>query len=81
MDENTHYLYLTIKNCLLALCIIIISGMVSCQSTKYQTRKIVEAGNSPIEAACAIGVLSRSSNYDPICIQFFSNYKENTNGN
>lgn len=38
---------------ILGVIAITVSSLVSCQASKYQLRKAIEAGASPMEAACA----------------------------
>jgi hypothetical protein len=57
MNDNEFWIK-TWKNTLIAFCIITVSGMVSCQSSKYQLRKMTEATGSGIESSCAIEMIS-----------------------
>lgn len=72
MDHNEFWIKAW-KNTLIAFCIIVVSGMVSCQSSKYQLRKMTEATGSGIESACAIEMISDGSLNSPgtalICAQ------------
>lgn len=59
MSESAYWLRIW-KCAAIFICIITVSLIGSCQSTKYQIRKGVEAGATPVEMACAyqIGVSS-----------------------
>ena len=65
MNDNEFYIkvwkYLTI-----ATCVVIISGMASCQSGNYQITRAIEAGATPLQAACAFQMGSSSSG-DMLC--------------
>ncbi len=60
MNDNEFWIK-TWKTTLIAFCIIVVSGMVSCQTSKYQLRKMTEATGSGIESACAIEMISDGS--------------------
>ena len=66
MDDNEFWIKCW-KYAAITSCIVLISGISSCQSTKYQIRKMVEAGASPIEAACAYD-LGDSSITPALCV-------------
>lgn len=52
MDNNKYWLSIW-KTAAVTLCVLIIASVGSCQSSKYQIRKAIEAGATPMEAACA----------------------------
>ena len=46
------------KYAAIVFCIVVMGSIGSCQSSKYQIRKMVEAGSSATEAACAYEIHS-----------------------
>lgn len=54
MEENSFWLSLW-KSVILGICILILCVTGNCQNSKYQLRKMIEAGTDPILAACALG--------------------------
>lgn len=70
MSEDAHIVkWISIAICTIAICL---TG--SCQNTKYQIRKMVEAGAQPIVAACAIGDGCQS--VDAVVAQYFANQEK-----
>ena len=55
MEDNIFFLKI-VKYVALVICTIIISITGGCQLSKYQIRKMVDAGASPTEAACAYAI-------------------------
>jgi hypothetical protein len=52
MNENEFWVTVW-KYAAITACVFVVSGIGSCQSSKYQVRKAIEAGATPMEAACA----------------------------
>ncbi len=52
MEENDFWLRI-FKISVIGVCVIVIALIGSCQSSKYQIRKSIEAGYSPMSVACA----------------------------
>lgn len=73
MNENEFWIILW-KYVLIAMCIITIFSMVSCQFSKYQLRKMTEATGSGIESACAMDMIAEGIGNDAgtalICAQY-----------
>ncbi len=53
MDEESKFWLTLWKYALIAFCVVVISGVASCQNTKYQLRKMSEK-HDPIKSACAL---------------------------
>jgi len=43
-----------LRTAIVGFVVIVVAGIGSCQGTRYQTRKMIEHGASPLAAACAI---------------------------
>ena len=73
MSENEFWIKAW-RMSVIAFCIIVVSGMVSCQSSKYQLRKMTEKTGSGIESACAMSMISdgalNESGAALICAQY-----------
>lgn len=54
MDSNNFWLSIW-KTAAIAICAVVVTSLASCQGNKYQIRKAIEAGATPMEAACAFG--------------------------
>ncbi len=52
MDNATYWLTI-FKYIAICFCVVVVSVIGSCQASKYQIRKAIEAGVSPMNAACA----------------------------
>lgn len=52
MNDNEYWVNIW-KLAAIVLCVIVVSSIGSCQASKYQIRKAIEAGSTAMEAACA----------------------------
>jgi len=52
MDDTTFWNNIW-KYATIAFCVLVVCSFASCQASKYQIRKSVEAGATAMEAACA----------------------------
>lgn len=76
MEENDLIATVT-KYIVSGICVIILFGMASCQIPKYQLRKMVEAGVQPLEAGCAMKLISGiGEEKEPVCAQLISTYSD-----
>lgn len=60
MDDNEFWLKF-FKYVIVGICSLILIGNVSCQSSKYQLRKMTEATGSAIEASCAMTMIDKET--------------------
>ena len=71
MEDNEFWIKVC-KYISIVVCVLIVSGFSSCQSSRYQIRKAVEAGSSAVEAACAFE-MGNSSNEGLCTVEILKN--------
>lgn len=64
MDDNVVLLKI-IKIIAISICVIVILTIGSCQLSKYQMRKLIESGASPLDAVCALSIRMLSRCNEP----------------
>jgi len=75
MNDNEFWIKVC-KYIAIVFCVTMVSGMVSCQSSKYQLRKMTETTGSGIESACAIEMISDGSLNAPGAAIICAKYKQ-----